>query len=301
MADWKQYKNGCYEINCTNIEDLQNIIEDHVSKIPEYIYRGQSKEEYKLISTLDRFLNKYYEESKINRVMQIKYRNFYIKKHLQGFRKLIRGHVDSDEYFTNDLFTWTLGQHYGLYTPYLDWTDKPYIALFFAALENHENDCCLYCLNRNYINILNEFVREFPPKKYIETYKLDEEDKKYLGIDFKCETNELRIIDPMTNNNKRLSAQLGCFTKTPHGESIEEWIDLITEDYDNHKSGKFLLKIKIDANLKKDILKFLDNANINYSSIYPDLEGISKYCNYVVENNFDNLFNSMYPFCVRKS
>jgi len=39
------------------------------------------------------------------------------------------------------------------------------------------------------------------------------------------------------------------------------------------------LKIVIPGEIRTEILPFLNNMNINYLSLFPDLEGASKYCN----------------------
>ena len=56
-------------------------------------------------------------------------------RYLHEFQKALNGVQggNSDELSTDEW--WALGRHHGLITPLLDWTEKPYIAAFFALSE----------------------------------------------------------------------------------------------------------------------------------------------------------------------
>lgn len=263
MISWNIYKNGCYETSCSIIDDLIDVIDEVYRLDNKILFRGHSKhEEYKLISTIDRSFKNFSKNIEHIQHVEKPTRTEYINLHLSEFRKKIRGKVDSDIFFENDEMTWSLGQHYGLNTPYLDWTEVPYIAAFFCANSNPDIDGCIYALDVNQINKMNEESRY--------------NDNLYYFINDKKQKDfELNIIQPMTNFNTRLNAQNGCFTQTPNGISIDDWINT----FENFKEEKVLRKIIIKAELKYPLINFLEKANLNYSTIYPDLQGISMYCN----------------------
>ncbi|MBR3812991.1 MAG: FRG domain-containing protein [Spirochaetaceae bacterium] len=267
MAEWESYKNGCFQTTCKSLEEFIEIINDVYRLNNSILFRGHSKEkEYELISSIDRRYKSFSKELEDEPLPCSVDRTKYLNMHLTEFRKKIRGKVDSEIYFTDDERAWTLGQHYGLYTPYLDWTETPYIAAFFCALNNQEIDGCIYALNISFINELN--------KKANDNKTLKNRISNLPNTDY-----TLRKIQPMTNFNTRLNVQNGCFTLTPNGISIDDWIDC----FESFKDKYVLRKIIIKADLKSELLIFLEKVNINYSTVYPDLEGISKYCNTKLE------------------
>lgn len=261
MAEWEMYKNGCYSKKCESLDDLIETIELCYSFDSKKLFRGHSNEkDYKLISTLDR------EYDKIDKFIEggelTISRESFIEDALQLFRKRIRGKVNSDVYFTDNEKAWALGQHYGLNTPYLDWTELPYVAAFFCVVSKQDKDGCIYALDIVKINELN-------------TNANNNENLKELLKDYKKTNFEIDIKEPMTNFNTRLNTQNGCFTVTPNGIAIDDWINC----FEDSKEEEVLQKIIIPKELKSKIFDFLRKANINYSTIYPDLEGVCKYCN----------------------
>lgn len=263
MSDWIKYRKACFEKKCNSIQEIIKTIDEVYKLDNKIIFRGHSNEkDFKLISSLDREYNTFLENVKLT--IQIKApektvnvdRNDFIKMHLQRFRKMIRGKINSEECFNKEELAWTLGQHYGLFTPFLDWTEKPYIALFFASLnenKQYNKNACVYCLDTELINTINDSLQK---------------------------SEQLQFSNPLTNLNPRLTAQSGCFTQAPNGISIDDWL----QQFDKYADIQVLRKIIIPVNLKPDIIKFLDKANINYSTIYPDLKGISDYCNFCTKD-----------------
>lgn len=258
---YEKYSDGCYKITCRKFEELFELLNINYDIRYKNFFRGHSKsEEFKLISSIDReYLKHAIELAKSDYSIS---RDGFIAQHLNNFRKKIRGKVDSEDYFKDEIKAWSLGQHYGLYTPYLDWTESPYIAAFFATIEYPESDGCIYILNFKYINEMNQ--------------KADTNKKLIDFIDNpECKNYKLQIIEPMTNFITRLNAQNGSFTKTPDGIPIDDWINCFPE----YKNEMILIKVIIPKKLKPVIMYFLNQANINYSTIYPDLTGICKFCN----------------------
>lgn len=164
-------------------------------------------------------------------------------------------------YLTRESFDeWELlaiAQHNGLPTRLLDWTKNPLVAVFFASFDNYEKDGALY-VYRN--------------KRIIDHKQISPFDKRI----------ELEIYQP-TTSSARIASQYGYFTI--HGNP-QKPLD------DDSKKG-YLERLIIPSNLKKEIIHSLDQYGINYLTLYPDLEGLSKHLSWFAENfdywdiNFD--------------
>jgi hypothetical protein len=91
-----------------------------------------------------------------------------------------------------------------------------------------------------------------------------------------------RVLSPLSGENRRLVNQRGLFTKhyKPLGGSIAS---IFAED--RRKDGVYccdeaiLLKINIPNEWREECLQWLDAANINFLSLFPDLDGASLFAN----------------------
>jgi len=173
------------KIICETWEDFQQVISPNIntSNVTK-IYRGQSNLEYKLTPSLLRYIIPSEADKKAKQILknfkeEIKLSNFDISK------------------LQNDIDWWALGRHHGLATPLLDWTKKPYIAVFFAL-----NDI----ISKN--NIIH-----FP-----------DEQKEIIIWELSCpekliEDNIFNFVDikDLTEINQRQKAQYGVFTSAGRG------------------------------------------------------------------------------------
>jgi hypothetical protein len=119
-----------------------------------------------------------------------------LKHHLGSFRDAMNElYPDVLRQDGDDI--WALGQHYGLWTPLLDWTTSPYIAAYFAfderVDEDDRSDCYrhVYALNRSIRRLLSP--------------------RKERCVDF---------VDRLRYSNPRFTRQAGIFTKALQGVDI---------------------------------------------------------------------------------
>jgi len=142
----------------------------------------------------------------------------------------------------------SIAQHNGLATRFLDWTYQPLVATFFAVSTYHEGDAHLYCLKA---------------------------DRIYEKTDISpFSATTLAKYKPHTVAS-RIVRQGGLFTIHPTP----------TTPLPNAKSSKDTLElIVIDSEFRLELPFILSHYGINHSSIFPDLDGLSKHINWHSEN-----------------
>ena len=155
---------------------------------------------------------------------------------------------------------WALGRHYLLITPLLDWTEKPYIAAFFAL-----------------IDLFQQMRKPGEPL----TFHGDEVAIYRLFHNEKLEGDGLRVLKPQVDELARMHRQRSVFT----------WLD--SERYfelkgflDETGKGDLLTCILLSDQALMDGLRDLNAHGIDHVSLFPDLDGAAKYANHYYELRF---------------
>lgn len=224
---------GTFKLNSWN--DYPNFIDTEMLDFREYIYRGHQNEDWKLEPTFNRRVS-VSTKAKLTRLRKL---------HLQNFRYALRGRIPDSNKYTDEDELWALGQHHGLATPLLDWTNSPYVAAYFSYFESNEHDT-----------------------DYRVVYALDRDSIQ--------EINDLKIVNPITDDNKRLINQSGLFIKQLTYKDIES---LISAKFKGNNENFYLIKIKIPNENRETALRSLNRMNINHNTLFPDIEGASIFCN----------------------
>ena len=250
VAQWKKVGpvDGVLETTLSSWKWFFNYITAHFKDYRPFIFRGQRKASWPLEPSLDRTVKKIH-------------RPLNPTSHLEAFRMSVRGRRGMNPQQLQDNEWWALGQHYGLDTPLLDWTESPYLGLYFAFAKPRDTRTdirAVYALSRRLIEDKSR-------------------DIAVAQANAPVRPDVVEIIAPLTDDNARLVNQRGLFTRASPGIDLEKWVR-------THFAGKAeaaLIKISIPEydDDRENCLRALNLMNINHLTLFPDLSGATQFCN----------------------
>jgi len=271
--------NPSNNIEKDSVDDIFLLIE----KLSElYLFRGVADYDYKLQSSLERSARGYQTEEWL----------------ISEFQRTIHEYLPIEAHPSNKFELLSLMQHHGVPTRLIDITKSPYIALYFAASQNfffanNVKDGAIYAFMRHNLqinsirNILKRSKLEIDVNWLNRYVKRDSE--VFNEVFYNHREDVALIIEPY-KVNKRLYAQQGLFLISNFNyKSTEQIIDnLLPKDLTPDSNDPTLLKIRINGKWKIEILKRLDRMNINAATLFPGIDGFSRYL------SEKNIFSDIY-------
>lgn len=274
---WTQLGPGYVQVQFNDLKQFVDYLYSDLLEFSTYVWRGQRCDTWKLEPTLDRLIR----DEKTSRVQEWN----FAAKHLAAFKQATRGRRSSHATPPADENEWwALGQHHGLATPLLDWTTSPFVAAFFAFSETGENQTqsrAIFALHQPSIDTMAQIVRlEEDERREKRRAELEASGKRpgileSFLLDEKADP-DLVFVRPQSDENQRLVAQGGLFTRSRTNLPIEDWVMQHQQDSD---SGLTLLKFLVPDDERARCLQLLNRMNINPLSLFPDLSGASRHCN----------------------
>ncbi|WP_315450389.1 FRG domain-containing protein [uncultured Treponema sp.] len=258
------------------IHEMINSPENLVNRLNlfgnEFVFRGHSNIGWELKTSLRRLLYNNYQ-AKVEVFETYSLNEFKSKFYL----------YNKDDYEPKTDLEWlAMMQHYGTPTRLLDFTESPYIALYFC-LENsnkkQKENMAIYALNYREINKTTINYLENLDASFKYDY-LDIENNKDQIFENKITKFNIPLlwISEPKRLNKRIERQRGTFLYTNERNKTYEEI-LESEIYKNIPS--FLLEFS--ANFWDNYYTILNKMNINGKTVYGDLEGLSKQIKMVIQ------------------
>ena len=226
-----------------------------------YLYRGMPNVDYKMVTSLRRNC-KQLQKSLEPAI-------------LQNFAKYA---VRQDPNVSRNIWQCMItGQHNGLPTRLLDWSQSPLVGIHFAVTEKNleeveDHDCVVWRIDmqelysllpdryRTAVNRMQSTIFNVKVMANI-TESLEQYDR-----DMKDEA--MVVIEPPSTND-RIINQYSFFSIVPmEMENIEGFLDRRTEH---------TVKYIIDRNMRWRVRDMLDQLNMSERIIYPGLDGLSKW------------------------
>jgi hypothetical protein len=191
---------------------------------------------------------------------------------LRNFRKY--AHDQQTATGVDAIWHWlALAQHHGLPTRLVDWTYSPFVALHFATEhpEDFGADGVVWCVNFVEANKrLPERLRAILADEHSDTFT----------VEMLKEFDTLRAFDALTREpfvvfleppslDTRILNQFALFSLMPTATArLDNWL---------LSHPELCRQVLVPAELKWEVRDKLDQANINERTLFPGLDGLSRW------------------------
>lgn len=246
-------------IQINSFHDFEKLIQNSSKKNKLRLFRGQ-RSDWSLHSNLYRFVLKDRRQSEFYDIEERLINQFKKNVIKAGFRQETQ----------NDWDTLSLAQHYGLPTRFLDWSENPYIALWFACVSEKlsktnsivwglavDDDCIADPQHDSPFD--QRFIKVFKPNPIDILIRVQQSWFSVQDINF---FNSLGDGLPHLDRNEPLE---------------------INEEFEFS-----LIKIVVPNRIRSEIIKRLDKMGISRSTLFPDLKTI---CDKIKSKEFNKLEN----------
>ncbi len=272
-----------------------------------FLFRGMEDCKYELLPNIFRRTEDRINDSSI---INSKYLGFANELGiLQNFIQEASAYVS--QFDTYNYVRWAeLAQHFGVPTRFLDWTENPLVALYFACESNKDCDAVVWVLHkRNYLTYVNEHDEN--RFKDNNKYATNEEAIKDLlitpvtdGIKY-SKLWKLPIIYTPYYFDHRMSAQASWFMvwgiqKSPLEGLVNSSCYMKYEPPTNgfrtfgiSQEERFLYRFLIHQSEKQRIMRRLDHMGIHAKSLFPGLDGIGKHIERIYRFDYNEVSRNL--------
>lgn len=231
-----------------------------------FIFRGHADATWPLTSSLERFLGTTWTPERARQFEEHSLDLFKSKYHIYC----------GSEHVPQSKLAWlSVMQHYGVPTRLIDFTESPYVALYFA-LESYdprsEKDLAVYALD--YSSIMNESIQLISGRDAefnVDRKRMQDQRDQIFDSVIDKYSYEIAWITEPDQLNARIDRQCGTFL-------ISGSLDLPTEKILSSKMyvSCDMRRYIIPGSFYKHLYVALRKMNINSKVIYGDLAGLAR-------------------------
>lgn len=190
---------------------------------------------------------------------------------LRNFRKYAHAQAVAG---ADSVWHWlALGQHHGLPTRLVDWTYSPFVALHFATEDPRcfDDDGVVWCVNFVKANqLLPEQLKAILLEEHSDTFTVEmlTEFPSLRAFDALGREPFVIFIEPPSLDTRILN-QFALFSLMPTATArLDRWLEAHPD---------LFRRVTVPAELKWEVRDKLDQANINERTLFPGLDGLSRW------------------------
>jgi hypothetical protein len=252
-------------------EILINSTEDLIRQLNElpnsFIYRGEADASRPLQSSLERLVGRSWSAEAAAKFETFSLDRFKSKFHLYDRERNIPP--------SSKLAWLSIMQHYGVPTRLLDFTESPYVALYFA-LEAYDPrkqaDLAMYALDYSAVMEQSlQLIKSRDPSFKEDRHSVYQNQDQIFEQTVEPSNYDVAWVTEPKQLNARLDRQAGCFLLSGNrSKRLQEVLDSAT-----YRDCDFR-KLVIHNDLYKGVFPLLRKMNITSKSIYGDLNGLAR-------------------------